>query len=241
MKFPSTLRSNPIFFKLLVLLIAGEDQAAGRAPLLLMGADRPPHRGAIPCGLRSRDFLISPCCAPGAPDLRQSTSTRVLEEQSRCRGGRGAAGLCPARLNRPRIQAHFPYPLPCPLPPVLCCRWPAVYPASFPGHRVFPSRRSPAAWTGCFFAPRFHLATPRSPLSRCTCSHPRAGLQGLGGLRERTGQDFVTKRGRSEGGVLLPQSLWTSQSTKKRSKKEFLARSSAIATTTRGKQGNEST
>ena len=70
-----------------------------------------------------------------------------------------------------------------------------------------------------------HLLSPRH--------HPRG--QGLGRLRERTGQDFVTKRGRSEGGVLLPQSLWTPQSEKNRSKKEFLARSSAIATTTRGK------
>ena len=70
-----------------------------------------------------------------------------------------------------------------------------------------------------------HLLSPRH--------HPRG--QGLGRLRERTGQDFVTKRGQSEGGVLLPQSLWTSQSEKNRSKKEFLARSSAIATTTRGK------
>ena len=27
------------------------------------------------------------------------------------------------------------------------------------------NRGSPASWTGCFFAPRFHLATPRSPLT----------------------------------------------------------------------------
>ena len=38
------------------------------------------------------------------------------------------------------------------------------------------NRGSPASWTGCFFAPRFHLATPRSPLSRCPLGHPASGL-----------------------------------------------------------------
>ena len=176
MKSPSTLRSNPIESKLLALLIAGEHHERGAATGLGGAADRPPHRGAIPCDLRSRDFLISPCCAPGAPDLRQSTSTKVLEGQSRCRGGRGAAGLCPARLNSPRIQAHFPYPLPCPLPPVLCCRWPAACPAPSPGTGLFANRVSPASWTGCFFCPRFHLGAPGCPLSRCPLGHPADGL-----------------------------------------------------------------
>ena len=172
MKFPSTLRSNPILFELVALVIAAEAYDRFPGTDRQVPADRPPHRGAIPCGLRSRDFLISPCCAPGAPDLRQSTSTRVLEEQSRCRGGRGA-GLCPARrLYSPRIQAHFPYPLPCPLPPVLCCRWPAVYPASSPGHRVFPSRRSPASWTSRDW---------RAALS----SHPKDPFPPLVGLPRR--------------------------------------------------------
>ena len=51
------------------------------------------------------------------------------------------------------------------------------------GTGVSGNRGSPASWTGCFFAPRFHAGPPRSPLT-----HPPSrwaiGVDGLVGSRE---------------------------------------------------------
>ena len=38
------------------------------------------------------------------------------------------------------------------------------------------NRGSPASWTGCFFAPRFHAGPPRSPLTHPPSRWPRPSL-----------------------------------------------------------------
>ena len=62
-----------------------------------------------------------------------------------------------SRLARPPPRLAACLGLSCPL-----VRGGARVP---PGTRLFAHRVSPTSWTGCFFAPRFHLATPRSPLT----------------------------------------------------------------------------
>jgi hypothetical protein len=83
-KLATTCRSTSIESELELLVSYPEDQAAGRSPLIRMGADRPAHRGAIPCA--ACGVVID------KPALLHSRRTRLAAVHID-KGARGGAAL----------------------------------------------------------------------------------------------------------------------------------------------------